>query len=280
MLQLEDLVGKVKKGFMNINNQFVKVDIQDKVAILTFDRESKLNAINSDVLKELRDVLLVLKRKPLHELIGLILTGAGEKAFIAGADIAELTTITNMEALEVSKLGQDVSLLLENFNRPVFAAINGHAMGGGLEMALSCDFIYMTQNALLALPEVKLGLIPGFGGTKRLTNMLGAMKAKELIFSGRVIKAEEALSLGLALKVFATKMEMLAHAKEWLTGLQKNSLCAIHIAKKAIHAGMGLTTTYALTLEAEYFSQLFGTDDMVEGTKAFMEKRVPQFKQM
>lgn len=272
------MVEKAKRVFMNMDNKFIKVDIQDKVAIITFDRESKLNAINSDVLKELKDVLVILKRKPLHELLGVILTGAGEKSFIAGADIAELAGISSIDALEVSRLGHDVSTLLENFNRPVIAAINGHAMGGGLEMALSCDFIYLTQNALLALPEVKLGLIPGFGGTKRLTNILGAMKAKEIIFSGRIIKADEALTLGLALKVFSTKMEMLTQAKEWLTSLQKNSLCAIHIAKKAIHAGMGITTTHALTLEAEYFSQLFGTDDMLEGTKAFMEKRPAQFK--
>lgn len=259
--------------------KFLQLNIEQGIALVTFNRESKLNAINSLVLTELKDLLIHLKRQSLNELTGVILTGAGEKAFIAGADIAELTTLNPNEALEVSKLGQEVSSLLENFNRPIFAAVNGHAMGGGLEMALSCDFIVMTNNAMLALPEVKLGLIPGFGGTKRLTNIVGPMKAKEIIFSGRTIKADEALSLGLTLKVFSTKHEMLLFAKEWLLKTKNNSLRAIHSAKKAIHAGMGVTTTQALALEAEYFSQLFGTEDMLEGTKAFMEKRTANFKQ-
>jgi enoyl-CoA hydratase len=264
---------------MNMEYKFLQLNIEQGIAFVTFNRESKLNAINSQVLTELKDLLIHLKRQSLNELTGVILTGAGEKAFIAGADIAELTTLNPSEALEVSKLGQEVSSLLENFNRPILAAVNGHAMGGGLEMALSCDFIVMTSNALLALPEVKLGLIPGFGGTKRLTNILGPMKAKEIIFSGRTIKADEALSLGLTLKVFSTKDEMLLFAKEWLLKTKNNSLRAIHSAKKAIHAGMGVTTTQALALEAEYFSQLFGTEDMLEGTKAFMEKRTANFKQ-
>lgn len=264
---------------MNTDYKFIKVELEQGIATVTFNREGKLNAINSQVLTELKEVLLNLKRQSLIELTGVILTGAGEKAFIAGADIAELTTLTPNEALEVSKLGQEVSLALENFNRPVIAAVNGHAMGGGLEMALSCDFIFMTQNALMALPEVKLGLIPGFGGTKRITNILGPMRAKEIIYSGRTIKAEEALNLGLTLKVFANKEEMINYAKEWLKKTQQNSLRAVHSAKKAIHAGMGVTTTQALVLEAEYFSQLFGTEDMIEGTQAFMEKRTAKFNQ-
>ncbi len=259
--------------------KFIKLEIENGIALVTFNRESKLNAINSQVLTELKHVLLNLKRQSFHELTGVILTGAGEKAFIAGADIAELVTLNPNEALEVSKLGQEVSALIENCNRPIIAAVNGHAMGGGLEMALSCDFIIMTQNALMALPEVKLGLIPGFGGTKRLTNIVGSMRAKEIIFSGRTIKAEEALQLGLCLKVFSAKDEMVQFAKEWLQKTKMNSLRAVHSAKKAIHAGMGVTTTQALALEAEYFSQLFGTEDMLEGTNAFMEKRSAQFKQ-
>lgn len=271
---------KVKKASMNMKNELVLWEIEDSIGIITFNRESKLNAINIQVLRELKETLKFLKKKNNQELSGLILTGAGEKAFIAGADIAELKELSPHQAKEVSQLGHEVSLLIENFNRPVIAAVNGHAMGGGLEMALSCDFIYMTQNALLALPEVKLGLIPGFGGTKRLTNILGPMRAKEIIFSGRVIKAEEAMALGLVLKVFSSKSDMLNSIKEWFSLARKNSLIAIHNAKKAIHAGMTLSTQQALIQEAEYFSQLFATQDMIEGTTAFLEKRPTEFKQV
>lgn len=264
---------------MNTKNNFIKLEIQENIALVTISRENKLNALNAEVLGQLKAILLQLKVMPRKDLYGVILTGEGDKAFVAGADIAELATLNPQEALEVSYLGQEVSNLLEHFNRPVIAAVNGHAMGGGLEMALSCDMIYLTQNALLALPEVKLGLIPGFGGTKRLAGLIGLMKAKEIIFSGRIIKADEAKELGIVLKVFETKSQMIEFSKQWLKDIAKNSLVAIASAKKSLQEGYYSTTASALQNEAEYFSQLFATADMLEGTKAFMDKRVPQFKQ-
>lgn len=264
---------------MSSNSELVVCDIKNKTALLTINRESKYNALNSEVLNALKNHLINLKACPKNELYGLILTGAGEKAFIAGADIAQLAKLTPNEALELSYLGQEVTMLLENFNRPVLAAVNGHAMGGGLEMALSCDFIYSTQNAQFALPEVKLGLIPGFGGTKRLVQKIGISRAKEMAFSARVLKSEEAQSIGLVLKIFETKTQMIDSATLWINETAKNSLIAISSLKKAMQDGQFSNVSQSLKNEAEYFSKLFATPDMLEGTSAFMNKKTANFKQ-
>lgn len=280
MSALEGLEKKLKKVFMSMSNpqDLVICEIKNKIGILTINRESKYNALNSELLTALKNQLVKLRSLPKAELYGLILTGAGEKAFIAGADIAELANLSPHDALLLSCLGQEVSQLIENFNRPIIAAINGHALGGGLEMALSCDFMYATQNAQFGLPETKLGLIPGFGGTKRLSQILGLSRSKEMVYSGRIIKSEEAFSMGLILKVFETKAQMIDASAQWITDVSKNSLIAISTVKKVMQEGLFADTSFALKNEAEYFSQLFATPDMLEGTVAFLGKRQAHFK--
>jgi len=258
--------------------EFVKFEVTEGVGTLTINRESKLNALNRQVLEELKTHLSYLRTLNRNELLGLILIGAGEKAFIAGADIAELAKFSSQEASDVSKLGQEVSLLLERFNRPVIACVNGHAMGGGLEMAISCDILVMTPKALLALPEVKLGLIPGFGGTQRLAKIVGRMRAKELIYSGRVVNAEEALSIGLCLKILPNRQELWQWAFDWIKLCSQNSLLAISSAKKCLLEGMDVPTSEGLKVEADHFAHLFGSNDMKEGTSAFLEKRAATFR--
>ena len=199
----------------------------------------------------------------------MILTGEGEKAFIAGADIAEMKPMEQGEALAFSELGQLVTLAFEALPYPCVACVNGFALGGGFEMALACDFIFATKNAVFGLPEVKLGLIPGFGGTQRLLKIVGERRAKEIIFSGRNIASEEAKLLGIALEVYADKAQLLAETQSWFKMVLKNSSCAIFEAKQVLGKG--------LVEERKAFGNIFQTENMIEGTAAFIEKRKAQF---
>jgi enoyl-CoA hydratase len=208
-----------------------------------------------------------LKSAPIR---GLIVTGEGDKAFIAGADIAEMKPMETGEALAFSELGQLVTLAFEALPYPSIACVNGFALGGGFEMALACDFIFASKNAVFGLPEVKLGLIPGFGGTQRLLKVVGEKRAKEIIFSGRNITSDEAKTLGIALEVYADKAQLLAEAQSWFKGTLKNSSCAIYQAKQVLGKG--------LVEERKAFGNIFQTEDMMEGTSAFIEKRKAQFK--
>lgn len=239
----------------------------DGLGILSINRPDKLNALNIQVLRELKGALTELASAPLK---GLIVTGEGEKAFIAGADIAEMQPMDGSEANAFSQLGQMVTLAFENLPYPTIACVNGFALGGGFEMALSCDFIFASKNAVFGLPEVKLGLIPGFGGTQRLLKIVGERRAKELIFSGRNINTEEAKALGIALEVLDDKKSLIDYAKNWFATTLKNSSLAISKAKIALGQG--------LVKEREEFAKLFETEDMKEGTAAFLEKRKPNFK--
>ncbi len=238
---------------------------------LTINRPAKLNALNIQVLRELK---ICLSELSTLDLKGLIVTGEGEKAFIAGADIAEMKLMTVGEARAFSELGQQVTILFETQPFPVVAAVNGFALGGGFEMAMSCDFIFATANAVFGLPEVKLGLIPGFGGTQRLARIVGERRAKEMMFSGRNVNAQEAKKLGIALEVFASKAELLDGVQNWFKLSTSNSPYAISRAKialqKSLHEG--------LKLEAQEFGNIFQTPDMIEGTSAFIEKRKSTFK--
>lgn len=248
------------------------------IGYLTINREKKLNALNSLVLKELKEFLeTILKKNDNFTLKGILFTGAGDKAFIAGADIKEMDGMTTDEAEAFGRLGQDVSLLFEQINIPIIAAVNGFALGGGCEMAMSCDFIYATESAIFGQPEVKLGLIPGYGGTQRLARLIGRNKAKEIIYTGRNVKAEEALALGLAVKLFSSKEEMLLAAKDTLTKIMRNSPLAVGASKKVMNMGNDLTVEEGLKCELTQFSKIFSSDDMKEGTAAFMEKRAAQF---
>lgn len=259
-----------------MKNKFLKIEKQEnQTVLLTLSRESKLNALNGEVLDELGDFFQNLN--PL-EIRGVVFTGEGEKAFIAGADIAGMNTMTTHEGLSFSKKGQDVSSLIESCPVPVIAAVNGFALGGGLEMALSCDFIFASENAFLGLPEVSLGLIPGFGGTQRLAKVVGRNRAKSLIYSGRKITAKQAQSFGLVLEVFPTKEKLLQESFYFLGKILSNSSHAISQAKKLINQGADLPVEEGLKLERSIFSDIFSSEDMKEGTSAFIEKRKPKFK--
>ncbi len=268
------------EDFMNINKEWstLKIEVAESFATITINRPTKLNALNVELLSELKEVLTELKKDETFAIKGLIVTGEGEKAFIAGADILEMSDMTASDAYTLGHLGQQVSVLLETLQIPVIACVNGFALGGGCEMAMSCDFIYATNNALFGQPEVKLGLIPGFGGTQRLAKLVGRNHAKEIIYTGRNVTAVEAQSLGLVLKTFATKAEMLAEAIKTLKAISTNSSFAVSIAKKVMNEGIDLTTTEGLQLEKRQFSGIFTSEDMREGTRAFLEKRIPNFK--
>ena len=265
---------------MNTNKtyQTIKFTVKDRFGLITINRPTKMNALNSEVLGELKELLVDIKTDSGYNVLGIILTGEGDKAFIAGADIAELSDMTPSDAYTLGQLGQQVTTLFETLQVPIIAAVSGFALGGGCEMAMSCDFIYATDNAIFGQPEVKLGLIPGFGGTQRLAKLIGRNNAKELIFSGRNIKADEALRMGLVVKTFSTKEEMMEEAMKTLKAISLNSPHAVSVAKKVMNEGIDLTIAEGLQLEKRQFSGIFSSEDMREGTRAFVEKRAPIYK--
>ncbi len=259
---------------MTNNFETISLDTTGDVGILTINRPSKLNALNIQVHRELKACLTELMRSRLK---GLILIGEGEKAFIAGADIAEMKPMMTGEAEAFSELGQQVTLLLESLPFPTIAAVNGFALGGGFEMAMSCDFIFASKNAVFGLPEVKLGLIPGFGGTQRLARIVGERRAKEMMFSGRNVTSDEAKSLGIVLELFEDKTQLLEGAKNWFKLATVNSGAAIASAKETLRNGLEKTLSEGLKVEAKAFGSIFQTPQMIEGTTAFMEKRKANF---
>jgi enoyl-CoA hydratase len=249
------------------NFETLSFSVSDEIGTLVINRPDKLNSLNIQVLRELKGALTELRVAPIR---GLIVTGEGEKAFIAGADIAEMKPMDSGEALAFSELGQLVTLAFEALPYPCIACVNGFALGGGFEMALACDFIFASRNAVFGLPEVKLGLIPGFGGTQRLAKIVGERRAKEIMFSGRNVTSDEAKTLGIALDVYSDKAQLLAEAQNWFKMTLKNSSCAIYQAKQVIGKG--------LVEERKAFGNIFQTEDMIEGTAAFIEKRKADFK--
>jgi len=253
-------------------------EVKNDIAYLSINRPDKLNALNNLVLEELKKILSHLIEEDKGSVIkGMIFTGVGEKAFIAGADIKEMQGMNTSEAKTFGKLGQDVTLLFEKLPFPVIACVNGFALGGGCEMAMSCDFIFATSNAVFGQPELKLGLIPGFGGTQRLARLIGRNRAKEIIFTGRNVSVEEAKSIGLVLDVFDSRDEMIVYAEKVLSKVMRVSPHAVKLAKSVMNLGNDLTVPEGLNIELEQFSDIFSSEDMLEGTTAFVEKRAPQF---
>jgi enoyl-CoA hydratase len=273
------MVVKLKEVSMSINKEFntLKFENVEGLGILTVNRPKSLNALNTEVHTELREFLTALKNEKDFSIKGLVLIGEGEKAFIAGADIKEMLDMSAEQAKAFSRLGQEVSLLFEELQIPVIAACNGFALGGGCEMAMACDFIYATQNAVFGQPEVKLGLVPGFGGSQRLSKLIGRNKAKEIIYTGRNVSIDEAMNLGLVVKVFETREELLSGALETLKKITRNSPHAVYISKKIMNEGNDLTIAKGLEIEAEQFGEIFSSEDKKEGTMAFVEKRKPVF---
>ncbi len=252
-------------------------DSEAKIWTLTINRPESLNALNEKVLTELELFLKNLHQEKESRPRCLILTGSGEKAFVAGADIVAMSKMNPKEAEEFGRLGQKVTLMMEKINIPLIAALNGHALGGGLELAMSADLIYATNSALLGLPEVTLGLIPGFGGTQRLERLVGRQQAKELIYSAKKIKGPEAKRIGLVLELFDTQKELRDHCFQMAKTIAQNSPLGVGTAKKVMFKGNDCPIAEGLNIELEQFAALFSSKEKVEGMTAFIEKRKPQF---
>lgn len=253
------------------------LDILHDGAILriTLNRPDKLNALNRATLVELSDAF---HDAALNDDVRVIvLSGAGDKAFAAGADIAELQKLDAMGAREVSDFGQQLMLEMQNMGKPIIAAVNGYALGGGCELALACTLRIASDNAMLGLPEIKLGLMPGYGGSQRLTRLVGAGKALELMLTGDPVDAETAAQLGLVNRV--VPQAELAEAVDKLAGkLARNAPLAMAGIIHATHRGADLPLEAGLAIETDRFGLLFGTEDAKEGTSAFLEKRKAEFK--
>ena len=260
---------------MTFNNLIIEKG-EHGVTVVKISRPKALNALNTETLTELREALTKLSRDETVRV--LILTGDGEKAFIAGADIAEMKDMTHSQAIEFARRGHEVTKLLELMPKPTIAAVNGFALGGGTEMAIACDFIVASEKAVFGQPEVSLGIIPGFGSSVRLARFVGIPRAKELIFSGRRIKADEAFGMGLVSAVF-TQAEFMEKVMGLAKTISQQSLGAVVAAKQLLNEfseTVGLN--FKLDSEAQSFGRLFNHPDQKEGMTAFVEKRPPKFQ--
>jgi enoyl-CoA hydratase len=248
---------------------YITYEQEGFVGIITINRPKALNALNSEVLKELDACL---DGVDLEATRALILTGAGEKSFVAGADIGEMSTLTKAEGEAFGKIGNDVFRKLETFPIPVIAAINGFALGGGCEISMSCDIRICSDNALFGQPEVGLGITPGFGGTQRLARIIGVGKAKEMIYAATNVKADEALRIGLVNAVYPLE-ELIPAAKKLAGKIAKNAPIAVRACKKAINEGLDVDMDKAIVIEEKLFGSCFESEDQKEGMAAFLEKR-------
>lgn len=254
---------------------FVKLERgDDGIVLLTIDRQEKLNALNPQVTEEIGQALLDVEQ---DEPRAIIVTGAGDRAFVAGADISEMSSMEPLEAKRFTEIGHAAMALLDKSPIPTIAAVNGFALGGGCELALACDIRIAAENALFGFPEVGLGILPGMGGTQRLPRLIGPALAKELIFSGRRIDAAEAKDIGLVNRVVG-EGEALNTARELAAEIASNGPVAVRHAKTAANRSLDVDLISGLEYEADQFSLLFATEDAREGMGAFMEKRKPQFE--
>lgn len=255
--------------------QFVKTEIRENVGILTISNPQKLNALSRAVVNDLSQALDDFEND--EKIRVIVITGEGDRSFIAGADIAEFENYpTPVEARTLVRKTQLTIHKIEQSSKPVIAAINGYCLGGGLELALSCDIRYASEKAKLGQPEINLGIIPGAGGTQRLPRLIGKGKAKEMIFSGKPISAQEALGVQLVQKVFPHG-ELLTETINFANELAKKPPLALAAAKELIDKGYDIDMDAALVMEIDKFSILFSTEDKVEGVKSFLEKRDPKF---
>ncbi len=255
----------------------VKVAVEGPIAVVTITRDKALNALSSTVISELTNIVGELEIST--DILAVILTGAGDKSFVAGADIAEMVEMTPVQARAFSEMGGAVGSAIENSDKPWIAAVNGYAFGGGCELALACDFIHASDQASFGQPEVKLGVIPGFGGTQRLARRVGVSKCKELCMTGDTIKAPEALRIGLVDAVWP-HIELMGRVRELATRIAANGPLAVAEVKRLVHQGQSASLENALALEQRSFGLLFGTADQREGMTAFLAKprRPAQFK--
>lgn len=251
------------------------VETQERICTVKVNRPKALNALNPQVLE---DLIQAFEKINADEQVGaVLLTGEGEKAFVAGADIAAMKEMNALDARRFCELGHRAMNAVETCRKPVVAAVHGFCLGGGMELALSCDFIYASENAKLGLPEVNLGLFPGFGGTQRLARLVGRARAKELVFTARMISADEALQMGIVNRVLTPDVLMEEVGKTLREILSKGPV-AVELAKRVINQGTDLDLNSGLTLEASTFPLIFATEDRIEGVTAFLEKRKAQFR--
>jgi enoyl-CoA hydratase len=255
--------------------QYIRVEWDDDLAIVVIDRPDKLNALNAEVVQELGDVFRDLRQD--DAVRGVVLTGAGDKAFVAGADIGELAQMSPLSGVEVSRDGQRIFSEIERFPKPVLAAVGGYALGGGCELALACHLRVASDNARFGLPEVGLGIIPGYGGTLRLSRLVGLGRAIELTLTGAMLDAEKAERIGLVSAVYPQE-ELLGRAKGFIRTITKNGPVAVRMALDSIYLALDAAPADAQNFESALFGLLASTGDMKEGMTAFLEKRKPAFK--
>ena len=253
---------------------FVNVDLQGAVAVLTIDRPKALNALNPEVLADLKAAFEGIDQNAVR---CVVLTGAGDKSFVAGADIGSMSTMTKAEGEAFGKLGNDIFLMIESFPLPVIAAVNGFALGGGCELAMSCDIRICSDNAMFGQPEVGLGITPGFGGTQRLARLVGMGMAKQLLYTARNIDANEALRIGLVNAVIP-QAELLDAALKMAGQIAKNAPIAVRACKKAVNEGMQVSIDKAVEIEEKLFGDCFETHDQVEGMACFLSREKPKPK--
>jgi len=249
-------------------------EIENSTAVITISRPKALNALNRDTLNELIDCFNKIEED--SSIMAVIITGAGEKSFIAGADISYMNEFNALEGRDFGSLGHKVMRAIEVCSRPVIAAVNGFALGGGCELALACDIRIASENAKFGQPEVNLGVIPGFGGTQRLPRLIGKGLASELLFTGDIIDAQEADRIGLVNRVVALD-QLMAECKKIAHKIAMRGPVAVRICKEAVRDGMEMDLARACRHEADLFGVCFASQDQKEGMKAFLEKREPSF---
>jgi enoyl-CoA hydratase len=250
------------------------IENKDGVALLTINRPAVLNSLDEAVLEELQAAFESLGQDDAVKVI--VITGAGEKAFVAGADIAAMSEFSVAQALAFARKGDKLVKTIGLLAKPVIGAVNGFALGGGLEMAMACDFVYASEKAKLGLPEVSLGIMPGFGGTQKLSRLVGRSLANEMIFTAKLLTAAEALACGLVNAVFPAE-ELLAKTLETAKKIAGHGLLGVAYAKESVRSGLDMSEADGMDHEALLFAALFSTADQREGMRAFIEKRKPAF---
>jgi len=258
-----------------VEHKHLQIEVTEGIGWLKINRPDSLNALNLDVVDSLEHALRGLEYDPAVKVV--VISGAGEKAFVAGGDIKEMADMTPLEARAFARRGQQMIEYIEKMHKPVIAAVNGYALGGGLELALACDFIYASEKAKLGLPEVTLGVIPGFGGTQNLARLIGPNKARELVFSGKILSAQQAREWGIVNGIFLAE-ELAAKVNEIAQVIARNGMIAVASAKDAIVNGLNMAKEDGLRYESSLFATLFATLDQKEGMQAFIAKRKAEFK--